>query len=297
METMETVEKTFPTRGKVWLFVENEVGLIAITAREGDGTQVVLEADTPPAAEFVRAAAVESRTSRGRDHVIVKIPRLHGMKFIRRNGVTIRIEVPIGSDVTVKSASAQVELNGPLGAADVKTASGDVTADEVQGMDAKTASGDVEVGAVGGDLRLQTASGDLRCVKVDGRVSVKTASGEVEVGSAGDRVDVRCSSGDVRLGELAADLSVVAVSGDVQVLSLTAGRAHVRTVSGAVEVGIARGVALEVDAEAMSGTVHSDIPLNDVPGRNSAGDPKVVLTVRTVSGNILVTRAAEAFAR
>ena len=75
------------------------------------------------------------------------------------------------------------------------------------------------------------------------------------------------------------------------------GRAHLRTVSGAVEVGIARGVALEVDAEAMSGTVHSDIPLNDVPGRQSAGDRKVVLTVRSVSGNILVTRRAEAFAR
>jgi DUF4097 and DUF4098 domain-containing protein YvlB len=291
------MEKTLPTRGKVRVFVENEVGLVAITAREGDGTQVVLEADTPGAAEFVEAAVVECRAYRGRDHVIVKIPRLHGMKFIRRNGVTIRIEVPIGSDVTVKSASAQIELNGPLGAADVKTASGDITADDVEDMHAKTASGDVEVGAVGGELRLQTASGDLRSVRVGGRVSVKTASGDVEVGSAGDRVDVRCSSGDVRLGDLAGDLSVVAVSGDVQVLSLAAGRAHQRTVSGAVEVGIARGVALEVDAEAMSGTVHSDIPLNDVPGRQSAGDRKVALTVRSVSGNILVTRAAESFVR
>jgi DUF4097 and DUF4098 domain-containing protein YvlB len=291
------MEKTLPTRGKVRVFVENEVGLVAITAREGDGTEVVLEPDTPGAAEFVDAAVVECRASRGRDHVIVKIPRLHGMRFVRRNGVTVRMEVPVGSDVVVKSASARVELNGPLGAADVKTASGDVTADDVEEMHAKTASGDVEVGSVGGDLRLQTASGDLRSVRVDGRVSVKTASGDVEVGSAGNRVDVRCSSGDVRLGDVAGDLSVVAVSGDVQVLSLAAGRAHLRMVSGAVEVGIARGVALEVDAEAMSGTVHSDIPLNDVPGRPSDGDRKVVLTVRSVSGNILVTRAADTFAR
>ena len=41
------MEKTFPTRGKALVFVENEVGLVAITAREGDGTQVVLEPDTP----------------------------------------------------------------------------------------------------------------------------------------------------------------------------------------------------------------------------------------------------------
>ena len=116
---------------------------------------------------------------------MVKIPRLHGMKFIRRNGVTVRIEVPIGSDVTVMSASAHVELNGSLGGADVKTASGDITADDVEEMRAKTASGDVEVGTVGGDLRLQTASGDLRCVRVDGRASVTTASGDIEIGSAG----------------------------------------------------------------------------------------------------------------
>ena len=100
----------------------------------------------------------------------------------------------------------------------------------------------------------------------------------------------------MRLGDVSGDLSVVAVSGDVTVLSLARGRAHVRSVSGEVDVGIARGVALSVDAETMSGTVHSDIPLNDAP-EGPAGDPTVELTVRSVSGNILVKRGADAFAR
>ncbi len=51
-----------------------------------------------------------------------------------------------------------------------------------------------------------------------------------------------------------------------------------------------------VDAETMSGTVHSDIPLNDAPHRSGRGS-KVELTVRSVSGNILVKRGAEAFVR
>jgi DUF4097 and DUF4098 domain-containing protein YvlB len=290
------MEKTFPTRGTVRVIVENQVGLVAVTAREGDGTRVELEPETPGAAEFVEAAVVECRNFRGRDHVIVKIPRLHGMKFIRRNGVTVRVEVPVGSDVVVASASGPVELNGRLGVVDVKTASGDITADDVEQMKVKTASGDLEVGTVSGDLRLQAASGDLRCVRVDGRVSVKTASGDVEIGASTDSVEVRGTSGDVRLGDVAGDLSVVAVSGDIHVLSIDRGRAHLRSVSGAVEVGIVRGVALQVDAESLSGSVHSDIPLNEAPGE-SDGDSKVVLTVRSVSGNILVTRAAEAFAR
>jgi hypothetical protein len=138
--------------------------------------------------------------------------------------------------------------------ADVKTASGDITADDVDGLRAKTASGDIEVGAVGGDLRMHGASGDLRCVRVDGQASVTTASGDVEIGSATDRIDLRGSSGDVRLGDVSGDLSVVAVSGDVTVFSLARGTARLRSVFGEVDVGIARGVALSVDAESMSGT-------------------------------------------
>jgi DUF4097 and DUF4098 domain-containing protein YvlB len=293
------MEKNFPTRGKVRVFVENEVGLVTITGREGDGTRVVLEADSPGAAESVERAIVECRTSRGHDHIVVKVPRLHGMKFIRRNGVTVRVDVPSGSDVSVATASAHVELNGSMGLTDVKTASGDITADDVEGLKAKTASGDIEVGGVGGDLRMHSASGDLRCVRVDGRASVTTASGDVEIGSAADRTDVRGSSGDVRLGDVSGDLSVVGVSGDVTVLSLARGRAHLRSVSGQVDVGIARGVALSVDAESMSGTVHSDIALSDVPdGDGGPGrEPTVDLTVRSVSGNIAVTRGADAFTR
>jgi DUF4097 and DUF4098 domain-containing protein YvlB len=196
----------------------------------------------------------------------------------------------------VSTGSAHVELNGSLGEANVKTASGDITADELLALKAKTASGDIEVGTVRGELRMHTAAGDLRCAQVDGRASVSSTSGDAEIGTAGDGVDVRATSGDVRLGDVRGDTSVVAVSGDVHVLSLTEGSMHVRSVSGEVEVGVARGVALSVDAETMSGTVHSDIPLHAAPG-SPQGDPAVVLTVRSVSGNILITRGVEAFVR
>jgi DUF4097 and DUF4098 domain-containing protein YvlB len=292
------MEKVFPTRGKVSVFVENQVGLVVLTAHAAEDTRVSLEPDTAGATEFVNGAVVECRTSRGRDHVIVKVPRLRGMKFIRRNGVTVRIEAPSGSDVTVASASAPVELNGSFGAVDVKTASGDVTADDVNELEVKTASGDTEAGVVAGDLRLHSASGDLRCVRVNGRVSVRTASGELEIGSVADQIDVKGSSGDVRLGDVVGDLSIASASGDIHVLSIARGRAQLRSASGSVEVGVARGVALQVDAASVSGSVHSDIALSDVPeGAPGQGGDKVVLTARTISGNILVTRAADAFTR
>ena len=290
------MERIFDSLRQVHVVVENEVGLVAISAGAPNAARVALEADMPGAEDLVEKAIIECRPSGGRDVVFVKIPRVHGMKFIRRNGVTVHVEVPPESDVHVSTGSAHVELNGSLGEANVKTASGDITADEVLALKAKTASGDIEVGTVRGELRMHTAAGDLRCARVDGRASVSSTSGDAEIGTAGDGIDVRATSGDVRLGDVSGDTSVVAVSGDVHVLSLTEGSMHVRSVSGEVEVGVARGVALSVDAETMSGMVHSDIPLHPAPGAPQ-GDPAVALTVRSVSGNILITRGVEAFVR
>jgi DUF4097 and DUF4098 domain-containing protein YvlB len=290
------MEQSFSTPREVLVFVHNDVGLTVVTAHSGDASHVVLSAETPGGKELVERATVECRTHGGRDVVVVKVPRVHGMKFIRRNGVTVRVDVPQGSDVRVVSASADVELNGSLGRANVKTASGALTADDLAELRAKSASGGVDVGTVDGALRVQSASGDLRCVRVVGPVSVTTASGDVEVGTAAGEIDIRATSGDVRLGDVSGNVRVVAVSGRVQVLSVTEGSMHARSVSGKIEVGVARGATLSVDAESMSGRVHSDIPLQDGPG--AAHDhPRISLTLRSVAGDLLITRGVEAFVR
>ncbi len=289
------MEKTFETRGHVRLYVQNEVGLITITASETGTTVVSLVADTPGAEELVERAAVECRSAGGGHVVAVKVPRLHGMRFVRRNAVTVRVEVPEGSDVTVAAGSADVEITGTIGSADLKSASGDISTDDVAArVAAKTASGNVTLGAVGGDLRAQSASGDLRCSSVAGPAVFSTASGDLEVGAASNRVEVKGASGSVRLGELTHGARIVNVSGDARVLALGEGELHVRSVSGDVSVGVAQGVDLHVDVETMSGSVHSDIPLDDAPapGRTRS-DVRVDLSVRSVSGNVDIGRALE----
>ena len=70
------------------------------------------------------------------------------------------------------------------------------------------------------------------------------------------------------------------------------GALRVRSVSGDVSVGVARGVDLHVDVETMSGSVHSDISIEDTPGPASS-DVRVDLSVRSVSGNVEIERALE----
>ncbi len=287
------MEKTFETPGPVRLFVRNEVGLVAITAGATGTTVVSLEPETPGADELVERAVVECRPSGSGHLVAVKIPKVHGMRFIRRNAVTVRVEVPEGSDVNVVTASADVEVTGMIGRADLASSSGDIATDDIAAdVTAKTASGHITLGNVGGVLRVHTASGDLRCSGVAGSAVFATASGDLEVGAAGDQVEVKATSGNVRLGELSQGARIVNVSGDVRVLAIAAGLLDVRSVSGSVAVGVSPGVALAVDVETMSGSVHSEIPLDDAPG-SGRREPRVELSVRSVSGDVEIARALE----
>ena len=76
-------------------------------------------------------------------------------------------------------------------------------------------------------------------------------------------------------------------------LALGEGALQIRSVSGDVAVGVAKGVDLHVDVETASGSVHSDIPLDDVPSAGARPETRVDLSVRSVSGNIEIGRALE----
>jgi len=295
------MEKTFETPGGVRLSVEVHAGLVVVTAGATDRTVVSMEADTAGAEELVERAVVECHPAgaggQGRHEVTVKLPRVYGMRLLRRNAVTVRVEVPAGAQVAVATASADIEVNGPVGEVEVHTASGNASIDDVAAdATTKTASGTVTIGAVGGNLRASTVSGDLRCSSVAGAARFSATSGDLELGAAGGRVEVKATSGDVRLGDLAAGAQVVNVSGNVRVLAVGQGTLQVRSVSGDVAVGVARGVDLHVDVETASGTVHSDIALSDRPDDVDGfvrPEARVDLSVRSVSGNVEIGRALE----
>ena len=288
------MEKTFETPGGVRLAVEIHAGLVVVTSTATDRTVVSVEADAPGAEELVRRTTVECRPAGNRQLVTVKLPHVSGMRLLRRNAVTVRIEVPEGAQVAVATASANVEINGPVGEVDLKTASGDASIDDVVAdVTAKTASGNITIGTVGGDIRAHTVSGDLRCSRVAGTALFSATSGNLELGAAGSRVEVKVTSGDVRLGDLAHGAQVMNVSGNVRVLAVGQGTLKVRSVSGDVAVGVAKGVDLQVDVETATGLVHSDIALTDVPGDGARPAARVDVSIRSVSGNVEIGRALE----
>jgi hypothetical protein len=175
------------------------------------------------------------------------------------NGLNVAVRIPHSSAASLATASADMKLKGRYKTVGVKSASGDVAVTgEVEGdATVKSVSGDVRLGLVGGDLRVQTVSGDVLTGSVGGSVESKT------------------------------------VSGDVHVDSVREGTVTAQSVSGDIELGVAPGTTLDVDAGSVSGDLSSEVPLGSDPSAVAVdGGPTLVVRGKTVSGDFRVFRAA-----
>src|SRR5215467_282597 len=196
-----------------------------------------------------------------------------GLSFRPRTGLDLTIKAPAGSSCAAKTASADLSCVGVLSALSMSTASGDLTAASVTGdVTVRSASGDVLLDRVDGDLMLHTASGDTRVRSVGGAVRINSASGDVAIGHCAGSVTARTASGDVRLDAVA--------SGVVELNSAT----------GDMQVAVMPGLGVYLELSSLSGSVRSH--LDEVDSPEGDADAAVQIRVRTMSGNIRITKAS-----
>ena len=270
----------FPTE-RARLKVRNPAGDVRVETSDVAETTVELVPlnDSDATREAIEKATV---TARG-DDVTVELEGGRGWSItigswgIGSAKVSVRITCPNGSDLECDTASADVRVTGTLGDARIRTASGDLRLDRVQGQ-----------------LEAKSASGDLQVEHVEGRATANTVSGDVQIRTAMNGLAVNSVSGDAVLGEVYGDLNAGTVSGDLMVRAAGPGDVGLKAVSGDVVVAMRRGLRLRLDVNSVSGSVGSELDVSDAPTRNDG--PEATLRVRTVSGDVRITRAAEAVA-
>lgn len=209
----------------------------------------------------------------GSGTVVVRPPE----RGTRWRGHRVLARVPPATNVAASLASADLSVHTEVADLDVHTASGEASAGDVAGdCQVATASGNVRVGRVGGALEARTASGDVVVSSVGGALEAKSASGSLRVGSAEGALEARTASGDVRIDRF--DASAL----------------RAKTMSGAVRVGLAPGRSLSLELQTLSGAIRNAFEVSsgehDSPDAN--GDGRV--EIRTVSGDITLTRAEPA---
>jgi DUF4097 and DUF4098 domain-containing protein YvlB len=191
----------------------------------------------------------------------------------------------------------------------------------------KTVSGDASVTKVNGEVRAETVSGNVLVTGTPNLTTAKTVSGNVtarDVEGTGNLTLGTVSGSVIATGLKARSLECGSVSGAIQLSAIQVERLLAKSVSGSIELGAAlsRGgrydlgshsgdirIALssqtgfELDASTFSGSVRSDFPVtmraeggdrerrdSNRSIRGSFGDASAILSLKTFSGTVVITR-------
>lgn len=256
--------------------IRNPAGSVTVESLEGgDVLDVRVEALDAAAEELLDRVEIElseTHPDRPDSPVLLRIA-VPERRLMRTPRFAVRVTTPAGAALRVAVASADVDLIGRFARTDLTGASGTLAVDEVTDLELRTASGDARVGTVHGRASVGAASGDVRLGRVAGALQVRTASGDVSVEHAGGATSISTASGEVTVGEAAAEA------------------VKVKTASGDISVGVAPGLRVWLDLASVSGRMTSDL---DEDVADAGSRPQLSLTLRTVSGDLRIGRAAPA---
>ena len=147
--------------------------------------------------------------------------------------VVVKVEVPVGVKLEVRSVAAGVVIGDYRGALDLRGEGGSLFIDSVDGnLIAKTTSGSITVGEVGGSADLRTVSGSILTGKLRGPAKLRTSNGGVEVQQAFDTLKVDADDSEITLG----------------VAHPLPKEIDLRTSAGTITVNVDRNLPLTVDA-------------------------------------------------
>lgn len=153
----------------------------------------------------------------------------------------------------------------------------------------RTRSGDVTARVPLGSVSVTTGSGAVRLARVTGPAEVFLDSGELDLAELEGDGRIRTGSGDITLGRLGGTLEVKSGSGDVTVAS-NRGQVFVRSGSGDVAVGVPDGCPTWLDLHSAAGNVHVMLPEAD-PGPDEPPQEPASVRATTASGDIRVAQA------
>ncbi|MFD6534493.1 DUF4097 family beta strand repeat-containing protein [Streptomyces sp. NPDC060184] len=174
----------FTTPAPVSAVVDIPAGHIRFIAADRPDTVVeVLPADASRSRDVKAAERIEVTHADG--VLRIEAPEA-GNRILGSSGaVELTVQLPAGSRVEVKAASAELRGVGRLGDVVFDGQQATVKLDETAGAQLAVLAGDITVGRLGGPAEISTRKGDLRITEaVRGTVILRTDHGEIAVGAA-----------------------------------------------------------------------------------------------------------------
>lgn len=304
-EQVEKVTQTYKVGAGAALDLSHLAGDIRVTG--GAGSEIKIEAtkrarhrDPEQARRLLQAMRIDINNFNGRVEVRTIYPRRGSLGLMSGNSISASVDyvisVPVSASVALKSISGDISVTNVKGEVRAETVSGDVNISATPNVSvAKTISGDVTARDIGTQttLVLSTVSGTVLGTGLKVRaLEAGSVSGDVRlIGSEVERLEARSVSGNI---EFDAPLT-------------RGGRYEFTSHSGNVRVVLSGNTGFELDADTFSGSVRSDVPVTlRAIGRNeqaprdrrgstrairgSFGDASAVLSVRSHSGSVVISK-------
>src|ERR1700744_2106638 len=179
----ESMMQTFTTTAPITAVLSVPAGRIQVTAADGAGVTVEIQAADPARGRDVKLA--EQTTVEFSDGVLRVVgPAAHRV-FGSSGAVELTVGLPAGSRVEAKTASAQFTTTGQLGDVTLDSAQATVSLEAAATAHLVIVYGDVTVGRLGGDAEIRTVRGDIRLTEATGgAVVLRTETGAISVGAA-----------------------------------------------------------------------------------------------------------------
>lgn len=223
-----------------------------------------------------------------KDVVSVLAPTL-GLFGINLGTAVITVEVPPGTEIQCRTGNGSVRVDGAVGHAQVHSSNGSLTVDRALTLRADTSNGPVYVGSVEGEVELTTSSGEVHLGASGGRSTVKSSNGALTIGRTGSPLSAKTSNGSITLGVLSGEARLRTSLGAIRVDRVEGGRLDAATSMGEVDLAVAPGVAVWVDAQSKSGSVLNELASTSGPATESTAE----LRATTSMGALRLRRLQE----
>ena len=154
-----------------------------IAADRADTTVEVLPADASKGRDV--KAAEQTTVEYGDGVLRIEAAPAKNQILGSSGSIEVTVQLPAGSRIEAKAASAEFRGVGRLGDVAFEGAHGSVKLDEAASARLTLLAGDVSVGRLGGPAEISTQKGDIRITEaVRGTVVLRTESGDISVGAA-----------------------------------------------------------------------------------------------------------------
>ncbi|GAA0838732.1 DUF4097 family beta strand repeat-containing protein [Streptosporangium amethystogenes subsp. fukuiense] len=174
----------FDTPTPVTAILDIPAGRIQFIAADRADTVVeVLPANASKSRDV--KAAEQTEVAYGDGVLRIKAPEAKNQILGASGYIEVTVQLPAGSRIEAKAASAELRGVGRLGDVAFESAQGSVKLDEAASARLTLLAGDLSVGRLGGPAEISTQKGDLHITEaVRGTVVLRTESGEISIGAA-----------------------------------------------------------------------------------------------------------------